>query len=41
MNCVACHHENRPGAKLCEECAAPLARSQRVNDVVYQLGGSR
>jgi class 3 adenylate cyclase/tetratricopeptide (TPR) repeat protein len=27
MNCVACHHENRPGAKFCEECAAPLKRA--------------
>jgi class 3 adenylate cyclase len=25
MNCPRCHHENRPGAKFCEECAAPLA----------------
>jgi class 3 adenylate cyclase/ketosteroid isomerase-like protein/tetratricopeptide (TPR) repeat protein len=24
MICPACHHENRPGAKFCEECAAPL-----------------
>ena len=26
MNCARCQHENRPGAKFCEECAAPLAR---------------
>ncbi len=26
MNCSACNHENRPGAKFCEECAAPLKR---------------
>ncbi len=24
MNCPACQHENRPGAKFCEECAAPI-----------------
>jgi class 3 adenylate cyclase/tetratricopeptide (TPR) repeat protein len=27
MNCHRCQHENRPGAKFCEECAAPLARA--------------
>ncbi len=27
MQCARCHHENRPGAKFCEECAAPLARA--------------
>jgi class 3 adenylate cyclase len=26
MTCARCQHENRPGAKFCEECAAPLAR---------------
>jgi Double zinc ribbon len=26
MKCAQCQHENRPGAKFCEECAAPLAR---------------
>jgi len=26
MLCVRCQHENRAGAKFCEECAAPLAR---------------
>ncbi len=26
MRCSACNHENRPGAKFCEECAAPLKR---------------
>jgi class 3 adenylate cyclase/tetratricopeptide (TPR) repeat protein len=26
MKCGQCQHENRPGAKFCEECAAPLAR---------------
>src|SRR5262245_58524301 len=25
MQCSRCRHENRPGAKFCEECAAPLA----------------
>ena len=25
MKCSRCQHENRPGAKFCEECAAPLA----------------
>ena len=25
--CLACGHENREGAKFCEECAAPLAAS--------------
>ena len=27
MKCPRCQHENRPGAKYCEECAAPLARA--------------
>jgi class 3 adenylate cyclase/tetratricopeptide (TPR) repeat protein len=27
MHCPRCQHENRPSAKFCEECAAPLARS--------------
>ena len=27
MKCTKCGHENRSGAKFCEECAAPLARS--------------
>jgi class 3 adenylate cyclase/tetratricopeptide (TPR) repeat protein len=27
MKCPGCEHENRPGAKFCEECAAPLARA--------------
>ena len=27
MKCAQCQHENRPGAKFCEECAAPLAPS--------------
>src|SRR5262245_65122060 len=26
MICSACSHENRAGAKFCEECAAPLPR---------------
>ncbi len=26
MQCSRCQHPNRPGAKFCEECAAPLAR---------------
>ncbi|HXH22403.1 MAG TPA: adenylate/guanylate cyclase domain-containing protein [Dehalococcoidia bacterium] len=26
MRCARCQHENRSGAKFCEECAAPLAR---------------
>jgi class 3 adenylate cyclase len=26
MRCPRCQHENRAGAKFCEECAAPLAR---------------
>jgi class 3 adenylate cyclase len=26
MRCSLCQHENRSGAKFCEECAAPLAR---------------
>jgi len=25
MECARCQHENRPGAKFCEECATPLA----------------
>jgi class 3 adenylate cyclase len=29
MQCSRCRHENRPGAKFCEECAAPLARACR------------
>src|SRR6516225_9988877 len=27
MKCSKCRHENRTGAKFCEECAAPLART--------------
>jgi len=27
MKCPRCQHENRFGAKFCEECAAPLART--------------
>ncbi|MBI4590620.1 MAG: AAA family ATPase [Candidatus Rokubacteria bacterium] len=27
MQCPRCQHENRPQAKFCEECAAPLVRS--------------
>jgi len=27
MNCPACAHANRPGAKFCEECAAALPRA--------------
>ena len=27
MKCSRCQHDNRPGAKFCEECAAPLARA--------------
>ncbi len=27
MKCARCQHENRPGAKFCEECATPLARA--------------
>ena len=27
MKCLRCQHENRPGAKFCEECAAPLVRA--------------
>ena len=27
MKCPKCQHENAPGAKFCEECAAPLARA--------------
>ena len=25
MRCSRCHHDNRPGARFCEECASPLA----------------
>src|SRR5262249_27137554 len=27
MKCSRCQHENRSGAKFCEECATPLART--------------
>ncbi len=27
MQCARCKHENRPGARFCEECATPLARA--------------
>src|SRR4029434_4023692 len=27
MKCARCQHENRPGAKFCEQCAAPLVRA--------------
>lgn len=26
MTCPACGHENRPVAKFCEDCAAPISR---------------
>jgi len=26
MECLQCHHSNRPGAKFCEACGTPLAR---------------
>ena len=27
MSCPRCQHQNRPGAKFCEECATPLMRT--------------
>jgi hypothetical protein len=27
VECPRCRHDNRPGAKFCEECAAALART--------------
>ena len=27
MKCPRCQHDDHPGAKFCEECAAPLARA--------------
>ena len=27
MKCPGCQHENRLGAKFCDECGAPLARA--------------
>ena len=27
MSCSKCGHKNRPGARFCEECAAPLSRA--------------
>src|SRR5262245_65116024 len=27
MKCSRCQHDNHPGAKFCEECAAPLTRA--------------
>ena len=27
MKCPRCEHEDEAGARLCEECAAPLARA--------------
>ena len=27
MKCSRCQHDNNPGAKFCEECATPLART--------------
>jgi predicted amidophosphoribosyltransferase len=27
MQCPSCHHDNPSGAKFCEECATPLART--------------
>ena len=27
MRCPRCQYDNRPGARFCEECAAPLART--------------
>ncbi len=31
--CETCGHENRDGAKFCEECAAPLAEQQTPHEV--------
>ena len=31
MKCPRCQHENRPQAKFCEECAAPLIHDMRVS----------
>ena len=28
--CPSCGHENREGAKFCEECASPLAAPTRI-----------
>jgi hypothetical protein len=27
MQCARCQHENRPGAKFCEECAHPAGQA--------------
>jgi class 3 adenylate cyclase len=30
VRCAQCQHDNRPGAKFCEECGAPLERAERA-----------
>ncbi len=32
MNCPRCPHENRTGAKFCEECGTPLTRSSGAHE---------
>src|SRR5262245_39968405 len=38
MKCPRCQHENRSGAKFCEECATPLART--CSNCGSQLSGT-
>jgi hypothetical protein len=33
MQCSTCGHQNRPGARFCEECAAPLSRGGQTGNM--------
>jgi len=35
MKCPRCQHENRSGAKFCEEWATPLARTYIKTTLIY------
>ena len=53
MKCLGCGHENREGAKFCNECAAPLpmpcpacgasnpAGAKFCNECAHLIGGAR
>jgi len=41
MNCPRCQHDNRPGAKFCEECAAPLGRRCTNSDAASPRSAGR
>jgi putative ABC transport system substrate-binding protein len=35
MQCLRCQHENRTGAKFCEECGTPLTHSSGADAPSY------